>query len=255
MKNAIFQYFLPANGVGKLKHYKNETGIPEWGQYSVAHFAKYAESNNADHHFFTESFVNATSNYFEVCRVFLDPMFDQYDKVLYTDIDVMPKDISQNVFDIDVKDIAGWPEFKHREMTADPKWRASTSLKNRYKHFGSELVKPKTVKNDIRMINTGVVLWSKEARLKAREMFDDYEKWFHYKNKLLDSSVRDGGHSSHCLDQPYLNAMWTKYDFDVLEIDMKWNRFPMKDENYPCVFAHYVNDSRFNIPSTYEDLR
>ena len=100
MKHAIFQYFLNYNGVGKCRHYKDETGIPEWGARSVNYFKKYAEIHNADYFFFTDRYVNASSNYFEILRLYKDPLFDKYDKVLYTDIDVMPKNMSANIFNI-----------------------------------------------------------------------------------------------------------------------------------------------------------
>ena len=98
------------------------------------------------------------------------------------------------------------------------------------------------------MINSGVMVWSREARLKARESFDDHEKWFHHKNAYLDSKWINAGHSSHCLDQPYINAMVTKNNFKVLELDRVWNRFPTGKEETECNFAHYVGDHRFGIP-------
>lgn len=245
MVNAIVQYFLPANGVGKLNHYKNVKGIPKWGMRSSSYFKRYAEKVGADYYFFTEPYVNATSNYFEICRIYLDEMLDQYDKVLYVDLDVMPKS-DNSIFEIPVVDVAGWPEYKHPKIKGNPQWKRDPSLISRFRHFGSDLVDAKTIQN-IRMINTGVLLWSKEARLKARENFDSYEEWFHYKNKLLDSSLGDVGHSTHCLDQPFLNAMFNKYKFDVLELGYEWNRFPTYNENEPCNFAHYLGKDGKNV--------
>ena len=87
------------------------------------------------------------------------------------------------------------------------------------------------------MINTGVLVWSKSARLHAREKFTNHEEWFGYKNSVLDRSLsyNDVGHSSHCLDQPYLNAMATREHFDVVELDIKWKHFPTKDLAEPYV--------------------
>jgi lipopolysaccharide biosynthesis glycosyltransferase len=254
MKNAIFQYFLDYNGVGKCKHYRDEVGLPEWGQYSVSYFEKYAEMHGADHFFLTDRFVESTSNYFEITRVFKDPMFDEYDKVLYLDIDVMPKTMYASIFDIDVTDIAGVPEWKHPEYIGTPKWSARGPLAQRFRDFGTKIVPSESTPAEVRMINTGVVLWSREARLKARELFDDHEKWFHHKNALLDPKLNSKivGHSSQCLDQPYLNAMWNKYNFDVKELDNIWNRFPTKDEDHFCHFAHYTQDSRYKIPEIFK---
>ena len=249
MKNAIFSYFLPAAGVDKLKHYRGLDGIPEWGIRASSYFQKYADIHGVDYHFSTESYCNARSNYFEICRVYLDPMFDQYDKVLFVDLDVVPKDMNTNIFDIDVIDVAGWPEFKHTKIKGDPKWDDNPALRARFEHFGAPMIKPKTATdNSTRMLNTGVLLWSKQARIKAREQFDHFEDWFGYKNKLLEPGKwEDFGHSSYCLDQPFLNAMFNKFNFDVLELDYKWNRFPTKDENEPCYFAHYLGKDGKNV--------
>ena len=258
MKHAIFQYFLSYNSVGKLKHYKNVQGIPLWAKRSVSYFRKYANIHGVDYFFFTDRFVGATSNYFEILRTYKDPMFDKYDKVLYVDVDVIPKDMSGNIFDIDIVDIAGWPEWDHPDLLRKPKTTASQTLASRYQHFGSKIVKPKTVQYNIRMINTGVLLWSLQARRKARSKFDDHEKWFHYKNTVLDNNLKASvvGHSSQCLDQPYLNAMWNKYNFDVKELDIVWNRFPTKNEGRHCNFAHYVgSDDRYRIPKLFPELK
>lgn len=256
MKHAIIQYYLNFNGVGKdiLKsHFPTE--IPPWVTTSSISFQNYAKQHNADYFFYKDRFVHSKSNFFEAMRVYKDPSLDQYDKVLYVDCDVLVKNPTKNIFDIDVIDIAGVPESKFHEYKVPVNWDMNSFLKQRFKDFGSKLVRPKTVQGDIRMINSGVVLWSKQARLKARKVFDDHEKWFEHKNPLLDPKVRNAGHSSHCLDQPFLNAMWTKYNFDVLELNLEWNRFPTKNEDYPCVFAHYVQNERFRMPQIYESLK
>lgn len=246
-KNVIFQYYLDFNGVGKQGHHYTNGGPPDWAQKSVEYFKRYAEKHNADYYFFEDRFVDSTSNFFEVTRIFKDPLFDQYDNLLYCDVDVIPKKMDNNIFEeLGEHDVAGWPENRMRDFSVDINWNATTALMQRFKDFGSTLVKAKTHQG-VRMINSGVMLWSKNARLLAREKFDDHEKWFHHKNALLDSKWVSAGHSSHCLDQPYMNAMWTKFDFKVLELNRKWNRFPTHNESVDCNFAHYVGDHRFDI--------
>lgn len=252
MKNCIIQYYVPFNGVGKdilKEHFPDE--IPDWVNVSTQSFKRYSEIHNSDYYFYQERFVNSTSNFFEAMRVYLDPQLDEYDNVLYVDCDVLVKNYNENVFNLKVVDIAGVPESRIPEYKVPVNWNGGGPLEKRYNHFGSKIVRSKTV-NSIRMINSGVVLWSRQARLKARKLFDSHEKWFEFKNSLLDSNVKGWGHSSHCLDQPYLNCMWTKFDFDVMELNFKWNRFPTKDENYPCIFAHYVQNERFNMPEIFK---
>lgn len=254
MKNVVFQYFLNFNGVGKQGMHYPTSGTPEWATRSVSYFKQYAERHNADHFFMEDRFVNATSNFFEVLRLYQDPIFDQYDNLLYVDVDVMPKNMDSNIFDLDVKDVAGWPEWGHPDVAVSVNWAANSQIKQRFEDFGSKIVAPTTVPNSIRMINSGVMLWTRESRLKARQVFDDHEKWFHHKNALLDQKWVHTGHSSHCLDQPFINAMWNKFDYDVMELGIEWNRFPTKSENRPCNFAHYVGDSRYNIPKMYKEI-
>ena len=182
-------------------------------------------------------------------------MFDKYDKVLYVDVDVMPKNMDANIFDIDVEDIAGWPEWRHPDLKVKVTWSASGALRQRFADFEAPIIPSSSTKSEIRMINSGVVLWSHQARLKAREQFNDHEKWFHHKNALLTPGLGDVGHSSHCLDQPFMNAMWNKFNFNVLELGIEWNRFPTRDENRKCNFAHYVGEHRLEIPSIFEEIK
>lgn len=254
MKNVVFQYFLNFNGVGKQGMHYPTSGTPEWATRSVSYFKEYAKRHNADHFFMEDRFINSTSNFFEVLRLYRDPIFDQYDNLLYVDVDVIPKNMDNNIFDLDVKDVAGWPEWKHPEVTVPVNWSANSQIRQRFEDFGSKLIASNTVPSSIRMINSGVMLWTRESRLKARKLFDDHEKWFHHKNALLDHKWVNAGHSSHCLDQPFINAMWNKFNYNVMELGIEWNRFPTKSENYPCNFAHYVGDFRYNIPKMFKEI-
>lgn len=254
MKNVIFQYFLNYNGVGKQAHHYPTEGIPEWALRSSNYFKAYAEKHNADYYFFTDRFVNATSNFFEVLRLYKDTLFDQYDKLLYVDVDVIPKNMNESIFDIEIKDVAGWSEYRDIDIAVPINWSATGALQQRFADFGSRLINSKNNFGSLRMINSGVMVWSKKARLHAREHFIDHELWFNHKNALLDPKWTSAGHSSHCLDQPFINAMWNKFQYEVVELDMKWNRFPTHNENKFCNFAHYVGDYRLKIPEMFPEI-
>lgn len=257
MKNAIFQYYLSHNGVGKPNPHFDSAEAPDWAQYSISYFKKYAEKHDVDYYFSTERYVDAIENHFEQLRVCKDPLFDQYDKVLYLDVDVMPKNMEANIFDeIDVVDIAGWCEWRHPDLAVSVNYKSVGVIQKRYADFGAPMVYSAKHPSDVRIMNTGVLLWSKEARLKARENFVEPDEWFTHNNPALDPTLKskDVGHSSHCLDQVYLNAMLNKFKFDVVELPIEWNRFPTKDENRPCNFAHYVGNYRFNIPKLFQKI-
>jgi lipopolysaccharide biosynthesis glycosyltransferase len=254
MPNVIFQFYVPPNDVGKLAHYRGLTAAPEWGLRSVHYFRHYAERNGASHFFHQKRYVNSISNYFEKCRIYLDPFFDTFDKLLYVDIDVMPKDMNRNIFEVECVDVAGVEEQNHPAYKNNISWSKS-EIQRRFSAFNAPVVSANHNSGWPRMINSGVMLWSREARIKAREKFEDFDKWFQFKNKILDDSVgKEWGHSSHCLDQPFFNAMFNKYKFKVNTLPIEWNRFPCKDEDYPCVFAHYTQDTRYSIPERFPEL-
>ena len=119
-KNVIFQYYLDFNGVGKQGYHYTNGGPPDWAQKSVEYFKRYAENHNADYYFFEDRFVDSTSNFFEVTRIFKDPLFDQYDNLLYCDVDVIPKNMDNNIFEeLGEYDVAGWPENRMRDFSVD----------------------------------------------------------------------------------------------------------------------------------------
>jgi hypothetical protein len=258
MKHAIFQYYLSYNGVGKPGHWFNDKEAPEWAQYSISYFREYARMHDVDYYFSTERTVemDPPENHFEHMRVCYDELFEQYDKVLYVDVDVVPKNMNANIFDLDVVDVAGWPEWKHPDLAVSPNWKNTGPLNRRFADFGARMVKPKTGNCNIRIINSGVILWSAQGRIKARQ-FDTPDKWYCHNNPVLDRTLtnKEVGHSSMCLDQPYMNAMWNKFNFNVMELPIEWNRMPTTDENRPCNFAHYVGQYRLDIPTIFEDIR
>ena len=259
MKNAIIQLYIPFNGVGKdiLKsHYPKE--LPDWVECSVESVQRYANNlYNVGTHFYREKFVKSSSNFFDKLRVYLDPSLDEYDQILYLDCDILVKNKFKNIFE-EIKrpyDVAAVPEFPHDIYAVPVNWNRSPPLESRFANFKAPMVKPKSIKADYRMFNSGVMLWSKEGRIKARQNFIDHELWFNYKNPLLDSSLKNVGHSSHCLDQPFFNAMFNRFEFRAEELGIYWNRFPCKEESTPCGFAHYVQDYRFKMPSIWNKIK
>ena len=253
-KHAIFQFYVPSNDIGKLRHYRGVDEMPEWCKRSILYFQHYAKAHDADHFFMEDRFVGSISNYFEKCRVYLDPIFDDYDKVLYVDIDVIPKNMDNNIFNIDPQDVAGVEEQPHPAYRNKKLNWTVKDIERRFNAFGAPVVRANHNNSWPRMINSGVMLWSREARMKARHCFDNYDDWFQFKNSILDESVKGWGHSSHCLDQPFFNAMFNKYKFNVNTLPIDWNRFPTDDENYPCNFAHYTQETRYNIPERFPEL-
>jgi len=87
--------------------------------------------------------------------------------------------------------------------------------------------KSSTYLNEKMYLNGGVVLWSKEGRLKARERFGGMEEIVRYRNTLKMN------------EQPYLNLMLNKHNLEVTEISNEWNRM-----NY--MWAMGIPDGKIN---------
>jgi len=210
MKNAIIQYYIPFNGIGKkskleYKYQLYPEKIPEWAEISSKRFKEYAKENDADYFLFQDKFVDCEELHFQALRLYLDPILDSYDKILYCDIDVVPKNMKENIFNLDVEDVAGWSETKSGNYKVPINWQGQSHFFNQRCNF-----------------------------------FDS--KAIYLKNV---------GHSTHCIDQPFLNVMFNKYDFDVKELGIEWNRTPTKDEDYPCNFAHYTGNNKKKIIELY----
>jgi len=249
-KYAIYQYYVP-NKVDIHELYLNER-LPEWVHTSINHFRKYAKEVGADYYFYTDTYCKEFEQFdglyfFEATRVYKDPQFDKYDKVLYVDVDVIPKR-PVNIFDIDVVDVAGAPERCFEEHILEITWcfePAATTIPQIRNQLGVPYAKAKTV--DLpRNINSGVLLWSKQGRLKARDLFDSP---IDHVNKIMSTGISLV--DVDIADQGFYNTMFEKYNIDVLELGMEWNRFPTKNDSFPCNFAHYVGRFKNFIPQLY----
>ena len=239
-KNCIFQFYISKD--------KNNPGVTPWVSKSINSFIKYANKHGVDYFFLPYPFTKELNNWhyqlwFEKIRIYKDTMFDKYDKVLYVDTDVIVKNIENNIFDIDVIDVAGHPERYSEALYPNPYWNDLFEDAHRKvrTHFGGHCGKAKTV-DRFRMINTGVLIWTKQARLKAREKFIDPQLWIDeiFKHKLNHPQIEIG-------DQSCFNTMFELHNFDVVELGFEWNRYPTIDDNYPCNFAHYTSGSRHRL--------
>jgi len=232
MKTLIFQYY-----IGK--------DLPEWAQISKDRFKKYSTATNSDY-FFTNSSTYSDNPYFENLRVVYDSNFDDYDRILYVDVDVIPENFTENIFEVDIKDIGMVPEYRPPGMNADPLFMLPNYELN-WRHIALQnnipVVTPKTVKANYLMFNSGVILWSKEGRYKARQRFSNWQVWNKQMNGLFS------------LDQPYLTGQTIKH-LDYTELELKWNCFP-RFRFYPdqipanINFVHYTGGKKQMIKGLY----
>ena len=224
-------------------------GIPGWdgsrsslykevADISRTSFEEYAKKIGAEHVYSDERVATkghgcSTSLLHECARVWLDPMFDQYDNLLFVDTDIVVN-TEQNIFDVMESGAEVYGVLESDFITADGGgYNSWDSKEDNYRDFCRKFelhdcpivpVMPPNRPSKLTIMNTGVVLWSKEARLRAREEFMNWEDWCY----------TGDFHMSIMNDQPYISAQLMKHEFDVETIDTTWNDSP-----------HYATEQEF----------
>ena len=241
MRNAIFQYMVLNPNVdqrGDIQGRNRSQLYREVADISRRSFLEYADIVDAEYHYsdeqvYTAGHDDATALLFECLRVIYDPMFDQYDKVLFADTDIVVN-TEENIFDVcDDGDVFGVLESDI--VTAHGggynSWDYKQSTYNdfvaKFQMHDVPIVPslPPNRKSKLTVLNTGIVVWTREARLRAREEFMNWEEWFYAEPKY---------HMSIMNDQPYISGQLMKHDFDLVTLDQTWNDSP-----------HYDTDKEF----------
>lgn len=270
-KNVIFQYMITSKEVDKRGGIKGWDGsrsslYEEVAKISRESFETYASRINATHIYSskrvaTEGHGCSTSLLHECARVWLDPIFDEYDNLLFADTDIVVN-TDENIFDLMESGADVYGVLESDFVTASGGgYNSWDGPGDTYDNFCRKFslhdcpivpVMPPNRPSKITIMNTGVVLWTKEARLRARELFLPWEEWCY----------TGDFHMSIMNDQPYISAQLMKHDFDIETIDQTWNDSPhyASEEEFfqKARFCHYTggewkvdmvrhwNDKRYN---------
>ena len=215
--NLIYQYW-----DGQVKE-SCLAGVNAMREYAERIGAEYIFEDNPQflRNHFGYNFGNYTPHYGAFKPIY-DTDFDKYDKILFADTDVFPIDgLTENIFDAFTGEIGICDEpFQPKQRTItkgqitsdqDSLWASIVE-----EQFGCKL--PRTEEGLVRIFNTGMVLYSKEARLKARREFCDFKSY-------VDLMRRNPLVAFYSCDQPYLHAMMYGCGFDVQEMDNGWNSY------------------------------
>ena len=211
--------------------YYTHNEIPKYAKLSSKMFKKYAERHGAEYHLETEMHVDAVFPTHESHRVWQDPDFDRYDKILVVDMDIAITNYSKNILDEEIGHLAMkkevWQEGRNKPLT-DLRPEKLAHWDTICKHFGYH--RPEFV------LNGGVQLWSWQGRQRARKEFMDPKEWASF------TGVIDKARKEQC----YLNTMIHNHDFSVSLLDTHWNqhgphRFD-KGKAIPGTFIHYTGD-------------
>ena len=212
----------------------------ECADISRKSFEIYADKIGADY-LYSDQAVYTKDEYerdttvclFECLRLIYDPIFDEYDNVFFADTDIVVN-TDESIFDIHEGDVTGILESDIRTATGggyngwDYKESTYNDQVRKFEHHGIPITPamPPNRPSKIQIMNTGVVVWSKQARLRAREVFDDWKEWYFEGPQI---------HMSLMNDQPYLSGQFVKHDFDLnLILDQTWNDSP-----------HYATEDEF----------
>ena len=241
--NVIFQYMIVSDVVdarGDIPGWDGSRSslYKEVADISRTSFEEYAKKIGAEHVYSDERVATkghgcSTSLLHECARVWLDPMFDQYDNLLFVDTDIVVN-TEENIFDVMESGADVYGVLESDFVTANGGGYNSWDYKEEnYLNFCRKFelhdcpivpVMPPNLPSKLMIMNTGVVLWTREARLRARELFMNWEDWCY----------TGDFHMSIMNDQPYISAQLMKHEFDVETIDTTWNDSP-----------HYATEREF----------
>ena len=253
--NLIFQYMITNEETEKRK------SVPEYpqgtrselyrvtGDLSAKSFREYARDIGVHHQYstkqvFTAGKTGSTVLLFECLRIIYDPIYDRYDKIAFIDSDIICN-TRENIFDqTNGYDVTGVFESEIRSGTDGGynTWDYSDKIKKqlitKYERNGIPIVPTESPYRPscVTTFNTGVLVWTKEARLKARECFDD---WYEY----MADGDKHGDPFWLNNDQPFISGQLTKHGFNIRSIDQKWNDTPTHwkdDRGYDMNFLHYT---------------
>jgi hypothetical protein len=251
MKNLIFQYNILNEEVdkhrGPVGNKKRSELYREVADISSRSFQIYSEHLGCDYLFSDEQFVTKghTDPYtylFECLRIIYDESFDCYDKILFADADVVCNTF-ENIFEVSDAEVCAVLEsdIVTENGGGYNVWDLKPSSLRDYTEKFASLdcpIVPAVYPNRpsrLSIINSGVMVWNKEARLKARERFDDWKDWLYGEPKK---------HMTIMLDQPFISAQLMKHDIDFEGIPQTWNDTPTHyntiEKGMKSNFLHYT---------------
>lgn len=253
--NLIYQYMITNEETEKRKP------VPEYpqgtrselyritGDMSAESFRIYADKIGCHHQYskkqvFTKGKTGSTVLLFECLRMIYDPIYDKYDKVAFIDSDIICN-TEENIFDVSDAEVYGVLESEIKFNDDGGGYNAwdfndkkKKLLLDKHERLGIPAVPtPESLRPSCAAtFNTGVLVWTKEARFKARERFDDWYTWMEDGDKHGDPFWLNN-------DQPFISGQIMKHGLKWESVDQTWNDTPTHwkdDRGYEMNFLHYT---------------
>lgn len=200
--------------------------IPAYAQASQDAFRDYAQRIGADYRFdHNPTFSrNKYAAYFTALRPIFDEEFHTYERVLFVDMDVMPRaDLSESIFDLPVHHLSMVEEIDQptRREAMDPTSGGRISAANDRKW--AKLVRriwridvPKDAEGRPRVYNSGVVLYSQAGlRILRKQLPKPVVYQFFVRLARLPRFYK--------LDQNYLGAFLKHRKLGFSPLPPEWN--------------------------------
>lgn len=205
MRNLIYQFW---NGT-----------VPYYAMCSAKQIGTYANYIGVEHRVdLNKPFSHGlNSNYMDCLRPIFDPAFEDYDNVLFLDMDIFPTVLADcNIFEENVKGIGMVREPLQPQLRFESNGPINTAADKmwaiRAKH-AFDITVPLDSNRRPLVFNSGVVYYTKEAREAARSWpeYDEYVRSMQGMNRFYH------------LDQNYLGVMVHSGKTEFTEMDIKWN--------------------------------
>tara|TARA_R110002074_G_scaffold34536_1_gene94984 strand:- start:868 stop:1650 length:783 start_codon:yes stop_codon:yes gene_type:complete len=206
MKNLIYQFW--------------SGDIPYYAKFSAKKIKEYAEYIGADYKvYFNEDFIKTSNrSYWNCFRPILDTTFHVYDNVLFLDMDIFPvENIKENIFESEVNGIGmveEWhqPKIRYNSTGAISGLNDEEWAKRLKKHYNIDL--PRNKKSQLKVFNSGVVYYTKEALDFAYNNWPDLNDF---------QSVMQGMPQFYYLDQNVIGGLAFLKNSKFTQLDNKWN--------------------------------
>lgn len=220
--------------------------MPEWAWAGSRSAEAYAKICNAEYILKQDRYFEHIDPRLDSLRVIYDPFFDQFDKVLSIDLDMLIA-TKENIFDISIEDVAMVHELGlHTSSSAGwlKKVMESRLSERGIIAYGKHLFGPKWMfpksslypKEKFRYLNGGLQVWTKKGRHKARQYFTSVD------NYVLHTRYTE---------QMYINLQLSQSVFNVTELDTSWNRnsaYHWNGKTPDGKINHFLARAKFDMP-------
>lgn len=218
--------------------------LEDWSKISTSHFRKYADKWGVEYEF-SNKLEFADVHYFDNLKIIYLDKYDKYDKILYVDVDMAIENFDINIFDEKIEDVGICLEYYSKNMKKMPRFYEK-AVENEYRNacgrFDLNVIRRFSGSTGYTMFNSGMILWSKKGRTKARDRFMDWKLWnSKFKNQMS-------------YDQPYLTSQITNH-LDYTELKYSWNCPPLyRFDNPPddMRFIHYTGGKKKLMRGIYQ---